>query len=321
MVCRGGNARFAVHYQGCVRVTDFLPTAAALVEKLPRVLRRHRLMTTWMRLTGERPVQLVRIRGTSFGYADMDDGFLRLIPINQEFEKDFFAVADRLLERGGVLLDVGANYGLLSFGLAGKHGAAIDFHLFEPNRTLQTSIERTSALYPEMRLKMNAVAVSNIDGVVSFQIDQRQTGASHIVRDGGGLEVPCVTLDRYIEAERLTSVELLKLDVEGYELPALQGARRSLEGRIIQAVYFEYFEKWLRRVAPPSELIVFLDSVGFQVCFCRPADYLPLGGATHRVGSFYPGQAVDVRPVVGHCIPLMTDLLAVPKESLRKTEH
>ncbi len=97
-----------------------LPTAAALVEKLPRPLRRHRLMTGWMRLTGEDPVQLVRIRDEAFGYADMRDGFLRLIPIEGDYDHDFFRIADALLAKGGDFLDVGANFGLLSFGLAAQ---------------------------------------------------------------------------------------------------------------------------------------------------------------------------------------------------------
>jgi len=43
-----------------------LPTAAHEVDKLPRFLRRHKLMTGWMILTGEDPVQLVRIRDDYF---------------------------------------------------------------------------------------------------------------------------------------------------------------------------------------------------------------------------------------------------------------
>src|SRR5580704_17621616 len=118
-----------------------LPKAATLFEKLPRTLRRHRLMTAWMRLTGEDPLQLVRIRDDSFGYADMSDGFLRLIVIDGGFEADFFRLADSLLEPGGVMFDVGANHGLLSFGMAGKHADRIAFHLFEPISRLVRSIE------------------------------------------------------------------------------------------------------------------------------------------------------------------------------------
>jgi hypothetical protein len=110
-------------FRGARRIHMF-PTAASITEKLPRALRRHRLMMAWMGLTGEPKLQLVRIRDESFGYADMSDGFLRLIVIDKGFEKGFFAIADPILTNGGTFFDVGANHGLLSFGLAGRHGAA-----------------------------------------------------------------------------------------------------------------------------------------------------------------------------------------------------
>src|SRR5262245_46815096 len=127
---------------------QMFPTAATLTEKLPRALRRHRLMKAWMALTGEPPLQLVRIRDEFLWYATISDRFLRLMVFDQEFEKDFFARAASILAKGGTFFDVGANYGLLSFGLAGRHGAAIDFHLFEPNPSLVSSIEKTFDLYP-----------------------------------------------------------------------------------------------------------------------------------------------------------------------------
>ena len=107
--------------------TTMIPTASQVVEKLPRFFRRHKLMTGWMRLTGENPVQLVRIRDDYFGYADLSDGFLRLIVIDRGLEADFFTIADAILASGGVFLDVGANYGFLSFGLGGRHDGSIRF--------------------------------------------------------------------------------------------------------------------------------------------------------------------------------------------------
>src|SRR5689334_12189801 len=84
---------------------QMIPRAAGLFEKLPRMLRRHRLMKGWMRLTGEDPIQPVRIRNDARGYADLSDGFLRLIVIDGDYEKDFFRVADALLKEGGEFLD------------------------------------------------------------------------------------------------------------------------------------------------------------------------------------------------------------------------
>lgn len=292
-----------------------LPTAAALFEKLPRTLRRHRLMKAWMRFTGESPLQLVRIRDNAFGYADMNDGFIRLIVIEKNYDADFFTIADALLANGGIFFDGGANYGLLSFGLAGPHGDKVDFHLFEPNAKLVKIIERTRSLYPHMKCTINSVAVSNQRGTVSFSINELQTGASHIA-DEGATRVEAVTLDSYIDEHTIDRVELLKLDIEGYELRALQGSESSLRARRIRAVYFEYFEKYLSRVSPPNELIEFLASVGFITCFCRPCDYLPRGGPTHVLASGMAGSGLGLLPVEGYSRPEMTDLLAVPRERL-----
>jgi FkbM family methyltransferase len=292
-----------------------LPSAAQLFEHLPRSLRRHRLMRWWMTLTGENPVQLVRIRDDAFGYADMSDGFLRLIVIDGSFEHDFFRVADALLESGGVFLDGGANYGLLSFGLAAKHCDTVDFHLFEPNPKLVAAINRSTALYPRMRCKVNEVALAAREGVVRFLFDDHQSGVSHISPDAAN-EVKATTIDHYLEQQGITRVDLLKLDVEGYELVALQGAGRSLATMAIRAVYFEYFEKLLSRVRPPHHLLDFLTSLDYEVCFCRTHEITGRGGATHTIREDLPGHGLMLLPIRGHTPAEMTDLLAVPRQHL-----
>jgi hypothetical protein len=99
-------------------------------------------MKAWMRPTGEDPLQLVRIRGDSFGYADLSDGFLRLIVIDGEYDKDFFRVADALLREGGEFLDVEANHGLLSFGLAKNCRTAYGFICSNRIRSCWSLLER-----------------------------------------------------------------------------------------------------------------------------------------------------------------------------------
>ena len=297
---------------------SLLPTAATVTVRLPRALRRHKLMKAWMALTGESPVQLVRIRDDIRAYADMSDGFLRLIPMEGGYDDDFFRVADAFLEAGGTFLDVGANFGLLSFGLAGRHGEAIDCHLFEPNARLVATIERSRKLYPHMRCTISSVAVSDQAGEVRFSLDDDQTGVSHIstADEPGGIMVQSITLDAYIAEKGLDRIDLLKLDVEGFELPALRGCEDSLRKRRIQAVYFEYFEKCLIRVGPPEELIAFLSAANFVTCFCRNWDFATVSKPTHTIKQGLPGHGIDLLPVEGFVRPAMTDLLAVPAEHL-----
>ena len=293
-----------------------IPRAAELFEKLPKTLRRHRLMTGWMRLTGEDPVQLVRIRDNTRGYADLHDGFLRLIVINGDYEKDFFRIADALLQQGGDFLDVGANHGLLSFGLAGRLDQRVRFHLFEPNPKLLRIIEKTLTLYPSMRAEINALAVCDEDATIFFRIEDEQTGASHISRNGG-VPIRSTKLDTYLESKNCDRIELLKIDIEGYELAALRGAEHALKTRCIKAIYFEYFEKFLVRVGPPSEVIAFLDSLSYEVCFCRHCDLARIGvSPTTTIRTGLPGHGLPLLPVRGRQIPAMTDLLAIPQEDL-----
>ena len=267
-----------------------------------------------MRLTGEDPLQLVRIRNDARGYADMRDGFLRLIVIEGDYEKDFFRIADALLKDGGEFLDVGANHGLLSFGLARKLDQRVRFHLFEPNPKLVESIEKSLKLYPSMRAEINAVAVCDEDGTILFEVQKEQTGASHITKSGG-IPIRAIRLDTYLTDNTLDRVDLLKLDIEGYELTALRGAELALKKRRIKAIYFEYFEKLLVRVSPPSRLLEFLDSLSYEVCFCRESDLIGQG-PTLTVREGFPGHGLSLLPIAGRQVPAMTDLLAMPRENL-----
>lgn len=193
-------------------------TAASIFERLPRFFRRHKLMQAWMRLTGEDPLQLVRIRDDTFGYVDLDEGFMRLVVIDQDYEQEFFQIADAFLQQEGTFLDVGANFGLFSFGLAGTLQDRVDFHLFEPNLKVVAAIRRTLAHYPDMRCHVNAVAISDHIGTVSFKVVPDHTGISCVV-EGEGEPVPVITLDAYCDEANIDRIALLKLDVEGHELP------------------------------------------------------------------------------------------------------
>lgn len=96
-----------------------------------------------------------------------------------------------------------------------------------------------------------------------------------------------MSLDNYSAQNQIEQIDLLKLDVEGHELAALEGCRRLLGENIIKAIYFEYFEKHLVRNHPPKDLLNFLISYGFSIYLCREHDLEQQGGPTH----FYLGPS------------------------------
>ena len=272
-------------------------------------------MRGWMWLTGEATLQLVRIREDTFGYADLSDGFLRLIVIEGQYEKDFFRIGDALLQEGGVFFDVGANHGLLSLGLARKLDDRVQFHLFEPNLGLQESIKKSLKLYPSMQARINSEAVSDQDGTVQIHFQEGHLGMSHVV-ENGGVPLRSIKLDTYLANQQLDRVDFLKMDIEGYELAAFHGTENALKARRIKAIYFEYCEKWLSCRHPPRDLLDYLESLGYEVCFCRSSDIADQGGATSTFKAELPGHGLPLMPVKGRRIPSTTDLLALPREHL-----
>jgi methyltransferase FkbM-like protein len=166
---------------------------------------------------------------------------------------------------------------------------------------------RSAARYPFMHYTLNRVAVSDHSDGVSFLVNDWQSGASHITEQDG-IQVPSITIDQYLNRANIDFVDLLKIDIEGYELSAIRGAKARLIARRIQAIYFEYFEKYLLRVAPPVELLTLLDDLNYEVCFCRENDLAARGGGSHTVRSDLPGYGIALRPIKGEVMPPMTDL-------------
>lgn len=63
-------------------------------------------------------------------------------------------------------------------------------------------------------------------------------------------------------------------------------------------------------------MIAYLESMDYEVCFCRSFDLEPRGRPSHTLRAGLPGQGLALLPVRGSALPAMTDLLAVPKRNL-----
>ena len=83
-------------------------------------------------------------------------------------------------------------------------------------------------------------------------------------------EADCICVDEYLRQKGLATVDLLKLDCEGSEIKALQGATRAIgEGRI-QAVQFEYNHTWLPGRFQLRDAFCILAPAGFDIYRIAP---------------------------------------------------
>jgi FkbM family methyltransferase len=160
----------------------------------------------------------------------------------------------RYLNCNDVFVDVGANIGTLSLTASTvcARVVAIEAH----PRTYKFLCDNLN-----LNNAGNVVAVHTAVGEESGSVhfsSLTDDDKNHI--SAGGIEVPIVTLD----SMELPGIDLLKIDVEGYELQVFQGAEASLLRT--KCVYFESFNENCKRFNyHPRDVFALLIRAGFKV--------------------------------------------------------
>ncbi|HVJ50921.1 MAG TPA: FkbM family methyltransferase [Aliidongia sp.] len=152
------------------------------------------------------------------------------------------------------ILDLGANFGTFSLGLAPLVGPKGVIHAFEPQRILFNMICGSVALNGLTNVHVHNLAVGDREGAVEipqfdyskplnfgsveFSAEQREPLSQERGHDPAAAElVPLATLDRF----GFERVHLLKIDVEGMELAVLDGAQATI-GRCRPIIFAEFIK-------------------------------------------------------------------------------
>lgn len=147
-----------------------------------------------------------------------------------------------------VACDAGANVGDYTRNILREAQGAncpVAVHAFEPSPLCLDALRHAFGATPAVRIV--GVALADRAGEASlFAGKTGSTLASLVPRSvltpetESTLRVPLLLLGDYMKAQAITHVDLLKLDVEGSELPALRGLNEQLRPEIIDVIQFEY---------------------------------------------------------------------------------
>lgn len=178
-----------------------------------------------------------------------------------------------------VLVDGGANrgdYSRSALRIARAAGVALDVHAFEPSPACGAVLRREFAGEPAFRLVARAVgdrtgeAVLH-DGGTGSSLASLVPRAEHSQESGAAIRVPVARLDDYLTTEAIPRVHLLKLDVEGHELSALQGLGACLAPERVEVIQFEYGGAALDAGVTLRDLYRLLEARGYQVAKLFPS--------------------------------------------------
>lgn len=136
-------------------------------------------------------------------------------------------VLDRVLDRGDVALDIGANLGLVSLRMAARVGPTGHVHSFEPQPRMLDYLRQTQAKNPGLPLTLHPVALGPEEKTMTMHIPDGNAGAGSLSKSSAEWQevaVPVKRLDDYAKVIGIDRVDVIKLDVEGFEAQVLQGA-------------------------------------------------------------------------------------------------
>jgi FkbM family methyltransferase len=178
---------------------------------------------------------------------DERDPLQRYMGAEREYEPEVSWIYPYLLRTGDTFIDGGAHIGYLTLLGSSCVGAAGSVHSFEPVSLTHDALARNVARNRATNVRINRMALGPRTGTLELElpIDPQGEGiltwgATSIHVGRGAVErVPMTTLDGYTDRARLRSIRLLKLDLEGAELGALEGARGLLRDRRIEHLVVE----------------------------------------------------------------------------------
>lgn len=176
-----------------------------------------------------------------------------------------------LVPRGGTFVDVGANIGILTLVAAEAVGPSGRVVAVEPGPATFRALEANVELHALSNVHVVEAAAGPEPGVVAVT-DLITDDQNRVVEWGAGPHVPLTTVD--ILTKDIEVVDLLKLDVEGYEVAVLRGAPELLLR--CRAVLVEVGPQNLARYGEtPTAGTSLLERAGFELL--DPSSRAPAG--------------------------------------------
>lgn len=218
-------------------------------------------------------------------------------PIYRPVYRAYKAYADRaerqllttILSPGAVVVDAGANIGIYSEFLSRCVGPTGVVHSFEPSPDNFNRLQSATRKLSNVRLSQAAVGESSGRSELylsdKLNVDHRTYAAEGDSRDTMPIEM--VALDHYFKPGQ--RVDLIKMDIQGYELHALRGATRVVADNPDIKLLLELWPYGLKQAgANWADLIAALEHKGMRIWQLWPAGLVPFrSGSASESAAWY----------------------------------
>jgi FkbM family methyltransferase len=234
-------------------------------------------------------INIAQCEDANFLLFSTDDAISTTLRRTGKWEEHILKISEFILQgiETPLVIDVGANLGAYSIPLAKKiHSVGGQVIGFEPQRIVYYQLcgnlilNRLDNYFPihsavgekTGSIEIPEINYANMTNIGGFSLEDKYNeirGLSHSIKTLKK-EVPLIALDDYY-CDRNPS--LIKIDVEGLELPVLMGAKNFLAKHKYPPFFFEVWSnEWFRDEA--NNLFSFISNMGYKIFKFGMDDYL-----------------------------------------------
>ena len=137
------------------------------------------------------------------------------------------------MTEGMNVLDIGGNVGLMTLTFANFAGKSGKVFTFEPEPRNFAKLTENIKLNNFTNTTINQVAVSSKEEKLKLYLSNNNNSGVHSLIYNDDLkkefvEVDTVTIDKFLERNHISKLDMVKIDVEGSELDVLEGIENTL---------------------------------------------------------------------------------------------
>ena len=155
-------------------------------------------------------------------------------------DKDITDILDIYLKKGSTFIDVGMNIGYETLWAAQRVGSLGKVYSFEPLPKLIEQVKESIDINKYSNIRIIPKALGTEEGNVDIFLHSQDSGLSSLVYKGESKKKEVILrgiMD--VELKDVSNVDLIKIDVEGYEFEVLTGATKTLQ-KFSPPVVFEF---------------------------------------------------------------------------------
>ncbi|MGB5969731.1 MAG: FkbM family methyltransferase [Spirulinaceae cyanobacterium] len=223
------------------------------------------------------------------------------------FEKDTVELVSKLLQPGMVFVDGGAHCGQYTLVASKCVGESGEVHSFEPDPDTFAMLSDSIKLNGLKNVYLNQLALSDRIEVKELYLAMANNIGGNSLYEpenysGDICTVKCTTLDSYLKQHKISKIDLLKLDIEGYEMNVLESSQVFKDGDSQPFIVVEFNESNQQKIGKScQEMANFLRKCGYKLC---------LIGKRHSGGIDYSRVGLDA----------LFNVLAVPDNKITFVE-